>query len=284
MPESARDLYIEAGNVLDASPRAAAALLRMCTEDVVKTLTPDLGNKKTLNQRIGHLVKEHNLPDRVQQALDVLRIAGDNAVHSPTINLGDDMETATALFDLVDVIVAEMLSPKEATNRFYDRLPEIETRTNPEARRHAMRWRKREAKTCRDCHFLATGHTTVGEWSRQDRDTLNLHGYNLGKCYRGKWPPTRDKDLLEEILAQDRTGAGCFLPYVPGATFRAGEHREQHQHRMKESRRSNWLLSVGVATLLPPSAQSGRRAAWPACVTWCCPHPPKRVACNEQHP
>ena len=124
MPPSARALYIEAAKIVSDSPRGAAALLRMCTEDVAKALTPKLGRNKTLNQRIGYLVKEHNLPDRVQQALDVLRIAGDNAVHSPTINLGDDTETATALFDLVDVIVAETLSPQEATNRFYANLPE----------------------------------------------------------------------------------------------------------------------------------------------------------------
>ena len=51
LPESAKELYVEAGNVMAGSPRAAAALLRMCTEDIIKELSKTQDTERTLSEK-----------------------------------------------------------------------------------------------------------------------------------------------------------------------------------------------------------------------------------------
>jgi len=75
MPDDVRLDYVEARDVVVRSPRSAAALLRLA----VQKLTIDLGeNGKNLNEDIGRLVKK-GLPPRIQQALDAVRVIGNNA-------------------------------------------------------------------------------------------------------------------------------------------------------------------------------------------------------------
>lgn len=132
MPESARELYEEARGVAGRSPRAAAALLRMCTEDVVRDVTSHLPPKTTLNNRIKHLVKEAGLRRGVQQALDSLRVFGNDAAHS-AIRIDENLAIATALFQLVNVIVVSIITERNIIQDVYGALPEsaraaIETR------------------------------------------------------------------------------------------------------------------------------------------------------------
>ena len=113
-----------------------------------------------------------------------------------------------------------------------------------------MKRRAKKTETCRDCHFLALQFTGFSEWPRDGRATLTKHDWDSVTCYRGKWPSTKDMKKVEEIVAEDRKGAGCFLPYVPGETFQAGEHREEHEYRRRQIKRNKVSLWVGVATLL----------------------------------
>jgi hypothetical protein len=116
--------YHEAGSVLAASPRAAAALLRLA----IQKLMPGLNQSgKDLNADIGNLVAE-GLDIRIQQALDIVRVIGNHAVHPGQIDLRDDTATAIELFELVNLIAGAMISQPKQIGALYARIPASQIR------------------------------------------------------------------------------------------------------------------------------------------------------------
>lgn len=117
------EVYAEAASVLDASPRAAAALLRLCLELLLKDL--DIGKKNdNLSSRIGAARKERGIPETIKEACDVLRISGNGAVHAGQIDGDDSHETALALFGLVNLISHRLVTEPKQVGEMYARLPE----------------------------------------------------------------------------------------------------------------------------------------------------------------
>ena len=121
MPESVKQLYNEAGLIYNKSPRAACALLRLA----VDKLCNELGETdRDINNNIGALVKK-GLPQSVQQALDVVRVVGNKAVHPGQIAFDvDDEATATMLMRLLNMIVDRMITEPNEINSLYQGLPE----------------------------------------------------------------------------------------------------------------------------------------------------------------
>lgn len=119
-PENVASIYREAMSVYPVSSRATAALLRLA----VQMLLVHLGGKgRDINSDIGTLVKD-GLPIQIQQALDIVRIIGNNAVHPGVIDFDDTPEISATLFELINIIVREMITrPKEIEN-FYQTLPQ----------------------------------------------------------------------------------------------------------------------------------------------------------------
>lgn len=110
--------YQEARAVLPHSPRAAAALLRLGLQKLMKQLGE---SGKDINVDIGALVKKGLRPD-VQQAADVVRVTGNEAVHPGTIDT-DDEETVLYLFDLLNIIAEDRISQPARVKAIYDNLP-----------------------------------------------------------------------------------------------------------------------------------------------------------------
>ena len=121
MPEGVKQLYNEAGLIYNISPRAACALLRLA----IDRLCNELGETdRDINKNIGELVKK-GLPVSVQQALDVVRVVGNKAVHPGQIAFDvDDVGTATMLMRLLNIIVSRMISEPKEIAGLYDQLPE----------------------------------------------------------------------------------------------------------------------------------------------------------------
>jgi hypothetical protein len=119
LPADVRDDYIEARNIVNNSPRGASALLRLS----LQKLMPHLGEKgENLDTDIGNLVKK-GLPETIQQALDCVRVIGNNAVHPGELDLKDDIDTANALFGLVNMIADAMITKPKAIKALYDKIP-----------------------------------------------------------------------------------------------------------------------------------------------------------------
>jgi hypothetical protein len=120
LPDDIRRDYVEAQSIVGRSPRGAAALLRLC----IQKLCAYLGEKgKDLNADIANLVKK-GLPPAVQQALDAVRVIGNEAVHPGQMDLRDDRQTAEALFQLVNLVAQRMISEPKAVQAVYEGLPQ----------------------------------------------------------------------------------------------------------------------------------------------------------------
>ena len=116
MPADVKEDFLEASEILDKSPRGAAALLRLS----IQKLLIHLGEKgKNINDEIGNLVQK-GLDKRIQQALDVVRVVGNSAVHPGQIDLRDDKTTASKLFGLVNVIVESQITQANHIEEMYD--------------------------------------------------------------------------------------------------------------------------------------------------------------------
>lgn len=121
MPHSVMQLYNEAGTIYNKSPRAACALLRLA----IDRLCNELGETdRDINKNIGSLVKK-GLPQSVQQALDVVRVVGNKAVHPGVISFDvDDKGTATMLMHLLNIITERMITEPREIESLYEGLPE----------------------------------------------------------------------------------------------------------------------------------------------------------------
>lgn len=118
LPEDIKEDYVEAANILNQSSRGAAALLRLAIEKLVNSLD---AKGKDLNAKIGDLVTK-GLNPKIQKALDVVRVIGNEAVHPGQIDLKDSPEVARALFRLVNVIADDMISKPKEVDSLYDEL------------------------------------------------------------------------------------------------------------------------------------------------------------------
>lgn len=121
MPEDVKNDFLEAREIVNKSPRAAAALLRLALEKLVTDHLEAEGSN--INQRIGDLVKK-GLPSQIQKALDSVRVIGNEAVHPGQMDLKDDTETSIALFKLLNFIVEKTITESKEIDQIYNILPE----------------------------------------------------------------------------------------------------------------------------------------------------------------
>lgn len=130
LPDDIKADYNEAKNIVNVSPRGAAALLRLA----VQKLCVHLGEKgKNINDDIENLVKK-GLPKTMQQALDSVRVVGNNAVHPGKIDLNDNIEISYALFGFVNIICETLISQPKKIKEYYEKHIPEDVRHNIEKR------------------------------------------------------------------------------------------------------------------------------------------------------
>ena len=119
-PPNVRRESEEASQTLEASPRGAAALLRMAIEKLCKELGV---SGESLKDDIAFFVRE-DVDARVQKVLDAAQIIESNAIRPGQIGPGGDRATAETLSGLVNLICEKLIMEPRHLQAVYTKLRE----------------------------------------------------------------------------------------------------------------------------------------------------------------
>lgn len=108
LPAEVRKDFEEAATIAGTSPRAAAALLRMCIEGLCKKVA----DKEKFEDAIAELERQ-GIPKPITVAMDVVRMTGNEVLHSGTLYGSDDAKTVATLFRLASLIVTWAITEKK---------------------------------------------------------------------------------------------------------------------------------------------------------------------------
>ena len=120
MPDDVKKLYEESAQILSASPRAAAALLRLGLQILLGAVG---GDGKNINDDIGKIVALGVGPE-TQKALDTLRILGNNGAHPGEIKLDEDPDLVNKMYRLMNYVTDRLITQKNQINELFEGLPE----------------------------------------------------------------------------------------------------------------------------------------------------------------
>ena len=120
VPKDIKEIYIEAGKVLIYSARASGALMRLALELLLQQINK---NDLKLNENVNKM-KESNISGPLIKALTILRVNGNDIMHTGVINIFEKKEDITYLFDLFNMIVEELITRPKKLDESYSRIPE----------------------------------------------------------------------------------------------------------------------------------------------------------------
>ena len=120
VPVDIKKIYNEAGLILNDSPRASGALMRLALELLLKDINK---NNLGLNDNIGKLI-ESKVPEQLIKALTILRVNGNDIMHTGEIKIFETAEDVTYLFELFNMIVEELITRPKKLGELYTRIPE----------------------------------------------------------------------------------------------------------------------------------------------------------------
>ena len=127
MPEGVRAVYEEARTIAQKSPRAAAALLRQSVEMLCRELCEvPQGKQVKLNEMIKTLKEEGRVKGATVEALEMVRVVGNDAVHAGMIDLEEDGSLLEGLFGCVNKVVDDAIGEPKRQETLLQKIPEEE--------------------------------------------------------------------------------------------------------------------------------------------------------------
>lgn len=118
MPEVAKGWYMESAQILQDSPRASAALLRLALQEILNEVVEG-GKSNNINQNIGILSGQ--VDGTTLKALDLIRIKGNQAVHPGEICIEE--ESTEDMYKILNIIVQRLISDKKQIDDLHEELP-----------------------------------------------------------------------------------------------------------------------------------------------------------------
>ena len=119
MPEVAKGLYMESAQILQDSPRASAALLRLALQEILNKVIEG-GEKNSINDNIRIIGGQ--VDKRTRDALDIIRFKGNQAVYPGEIRIEE--ESTKPMYKILNIIVQKLISDEKQIDDLYEELPE----------------------------------------------------------------------------------------------------------------------------------------------------------------
>ena len=121
LPESCLSIYVEATHVFNYSPRASAALLRLCLQQLLQ----HLGFHGAINEMIKQAVQK-GVPEHIQQFMDITRHHGNAAAHGGDLALNPDenRDNTEYLFTVINTLAECLITRPREAKEAYNKLPE----------------------------------------------------------------------------------------------------------------------------------------------------------------
>lgn len=109
MPEDIIQFYKKASLILHLAPEASCTYLRICLEKLCHKLKEFKGKPK-LHKMISTLKDEHIITQNMETAMNSVRLFGNEASHPDQIMIEDNIDLATKLFMILNMIVEHTLA------------------------------------------------------------------------------------------------------------------------------------------------------------------------------
>jgi hypothetical protein len=106
--DEASEDFEEAAAILNKFPRGAAALTRICIQKMMPLVK---GNAKNLDENFSSLVRK-GLEVEIQQAMDVLHVVRRSPLQPTQVDLKEENETATRMFETLKEILKRRMLKK----------------------------------------------------------------------------------------------------------------------------------------------------------------------------
>jgi hypothetical protein len=163
------------------------------------------------------------LEPQVQQALDIVRVIGNNAVHPGEITVNDNRDTATTLFGLVNLIVESQIARPKQIGALFDALPSGALNAIETPRRATVSMSKSK-RIVRGFHILAFSLAGVcAPWIA----LMLTAGQANAACDQGA--PVSGRFYIKGDQIAFRTGPGTSFTSV--INKRASEVLKRTEHR-----------------------------------------------------
>lgn len=119
IPKAAQRLYREASLIANLSPCASAALLRT----VMEKLCTELNVKgENLASKIDDMMEGGKIDKELENAMQAVRLIGNEAIHEGVISEGDEWKTVDILFDIIDELSERLFSKPKRIRQLTSKL------------------------------------------------------------------------------------------------------------------------------------------------------------------
>lgn len=107
LPEEVKKIYGEAASILQKSPRAAAALLRLA----IDVLCDEQNCKgKNLYEKIQRLGEKNVELHEVIEAMDAVRLVGNAGAHPGAIQINENPKIVAGMFELINYVAEKLIT------------------------------------------------------------------------------------------------------------------------------------------------------------------------------